>query len=162
MISRPSRCLLQYTASILLCFPRHWVPISAGSCLTPRWWHFKVPTHVRGYWIPIHWMINAVVGFSFTSRKCMVQNAKSFFRLTLLLHFLIMLRTFVSYLYIFLYIFTYILFFLYPIYLLYIQYFHWWWLFRISRCLLTDFVDVDKYQNFLHLKILIIKDVNKA
>jgi hypothetical protein len=28
------RRLLQYTAPILLCFPRHWAPISAGSCLT--------------------------------------------------------------------------------------------------------------------------------
>jgi hypothetical protein len=22
--------------------------------------------HVRGYWIPIHWIVNTVVGFSFT------------------------------------------------------------------------------------------------
>jgi hypothetical protein len=34
-ISRPSRHLLQYTATILLCFPRHWAPIYAGSDLTP-------------------------------------------------------------------------------------------------------------------------------
>jgi hypothetical protein len=32
---RPSRRLLQYTASILICFPQHWAPISAASFLTP-------------------------------------------------------------------------------------------------------------------------------
>jgi hypothetical protein len=35
VISQPSHHLLQYTAPILLCFPQHWAPISAGSCLTP-------------------------------------------------------------------------------------------------------------------------------
>jgi hypothetical protein len=35
MLSRPSRRLLQYTAPNLICFPQHWAPISAGSCLTP-------------------------------------------------------------------------------------------------------------------------------
>jgi hypothetical protein len=34
-ISRPPRRLLQYTAPILLCFPRHWAPISACSRLPP-------------------------------------------------------------------------------------------------------------------------------
>jgi hypothetical protein len=78
VISQPSHRILQYTASILLCFPWHWTPISAGSCLTLWWWHFKVPKHVGEYWVPIHWMINAFVGFSFPLRKCMVQNAKTF------------------------------------------------------------------------------------
>jgi hypothetical protein len=55
--------LLQYTAPILYCFPRHWAPILAGSCLTPWWWHFKVPKHVGEYWVPIHWMFNAFVCF---------------------------------------------------------------------------------------------------
>jgi hypothetical protein len=75
VISRPSRCLLQYKAPILICFPRHWALISAGSCLTSWWWHFKGPKRVGEYWLQIHWMVNAFVGFSFTLRKFMVQNA---------------------------------------------------------------------------------------
>jgi hypothetical protein len=44
-------------------------PISARSYLTPWWWHFKVPKHVGEYWVPIHWMINVFVGFSFTIQQ---------------------------------------------------------------------------------------------
>jgi hypothetical protein len=62
-ISRPFRRLSQYTAPILLCFPQHWTPISAGSCSTALWWHFKVPKHVEEYLVPIHWIINAFIGF---------------------------------------------------------------------------------------------------
>jgi hypothetical protein len=65
-ISRPSRRPLQYTAPTLLYFPRHWAPISAGSCLTPSWRHFKMLKHVVAYWVPIHWVVNSFVGFSFT------------------------------------------------------------------------------------------------
>jgi hypothetical protein len=45
-----------------------------GSCILHHaaWWL----EHVAEYWVPIHWMVNAFVGFSFTLRKCMVQNAK--------------------------------------------------------------------------------------
>jgi hypothetical protein len=65
-IFRPLRRLSQYPAPILLCFPRHWALISAGSCSTAWWWHFKVPKHVWEYLVPIHWIINAFVGFLFT------------------------------------------------------------------------------------------------
>jgi hypothetical protein len=58
-------CILLYLIKFFS-FPRHWAPISAGSCFNPWWWHFKVPKHVGEYWVPIHWMINAFVGFSFT------------------------------------------------------------------------------------------------
>jgi hypothetical protein len=34
------------TASIHLWFLQHWAPVSAGTWLTPWWWHFKVPKHV--------------------------------------------------------------------------------------------------------------------
>jgi hypothetical protein len=80
VISRPSCCLLQYTAPILLCFPKHWASQQDHIWLPDDGilWMLK---HVGDYWIPIQWMLNEFLGFSFTLRKCMVQNEKSWFKL---------------------------------------------------------------------------------
>jgi hypothetical protein len=75
VISRPSRCLSQYTAPILLCFPRHWASQPVHIWLADDG-ILGMPKHVGDCWIPIHWMINAFVGFSFKIRKCLVQNNK--------------------------------------------------------------------------------------
>jgi hypothetical protein len=76
VISWPSRHLLQYTAFIHLWFLQHWAPIAAGSWSAHWLWNFKVPKHVEERWVSIHWRIIPLLGFSFTLRKCMVQNAK--------------------------------------------------------------------------------------
>jgi hypothetical protein len=58
------RCpMLQQTASNHLWFLQHWAPISAGSWLTPWWWHFKVPKHVGECRVLIYWRITAFAGF---------------------------------------------------------------------------------------------------
>jgi hypothetical protein len=65
-IFRPSRRLLQYTAPILLRIPPHGAFHPYLVCL-PVDGILGRPKHVGEYWVPIHWMVNAFVGFTFTS-----------------------------------------------------------------------------------------------
>jgi hypothetical protein len=78
IISWPSRRLPQYKASIHLCFPRHWAPISAGARLTPWWWHSSMPKHVGEYWELNVEGLRHLLGFFIHLRKVQLRFESTF------------------------------------------------------------------------------------